>query len=41
LVRFAARRKSFADISVRVIFMAPPMSTSQFMEVIDSDFTKT
>lgn len=25
LVRFAARRKSFADISVRVIFMAPPM----------------
>jgi hypothetical protein len=41
LVRFAAQRKSFADISVRVTFMAPPMSTSQSMEVIDSVFAKT
>jgi hypothetical protein len=41
LVRFAAQRKSFADISVRVTFMAPPMSTSQSMEVIDPEFAKT
>jgi hypothetical protein len=26
---------------VRVTFMAPPMSTSQSMEVIDSEFAKT
>ncbi len=37
LVRFAAQRKSCADISVRVILTAPPMSTSLLPEAIDSE----